>query len=308
VVESAESASPAPNQKPKNKRPLPWRLAMAALRIAVGVYLGLCLVLATFQTQLIFPGAATQGRRDAVVRPIDGGEIVQLKASTGDTVAALFGPAVTPEGRPLPDASRRPTLLYFYGNGMSMADCTGDWMKLRRRGFNVMVPDYIGYGMSSGRQSEAGVYATADASFDHLSHRPGADAGRIVPLGWSLGGAAAVHLASTRQVSCFVLVSAFTSMGDMARHLFPYVPTSLFLRHHFENERKLRSIHVPVFIAHGTHDRIVPFEMSRRNAAAAAGRVTTYVVEGGDHNDVCDVGGKELGDAIQRFVEDNAAR
>jgi fermentation-respiration switch protein FrsA (DUF1100 family) len=279
-----------------------------AVRIALGVYLGLALVLATFQTYLIFPGAATQGRSDAVVRPFAGGELVHLTARTGEPVVALFGAAQSPRGEPLADAAQRPTILYLYGNGMCMADCTGEWLKLRRRGFNVMVPDFLGYGMSGGKPGEEGVYATADACYAHLLQRADVDPTRIVPMGWSLGAAAAVHLASTRQVPCVVLVSAFTSLHDLARRLFPYLPTSLFIHHHFENERKLRAIRCPVFIAHGTRDGIIPFEMSKKLAAAAGGKVTTYAVGGGDHNDVYDVGGPALADAISQFINANAGR
>src|SRR5439155_8969155 len=174
---------------------------------------------------LIFPGAATQGHPDAVVRPAGGAQIVSLTASTGDTVTALFGPALTPDGRPHSDALHRPTILYFYGNGMCMADCEGQFEKFRRRGFNMMVPDFLGYGMSGGKPSEQGVYATADACFEHLLTRRDVDAKKIVPFGWSLGSAAAIHLASTRQVPCLVLVSAVTSIADMARSVFPIMPT-----------------------------------------------------------------------------------
>src|SRR5204862_125479 len=163
----------------------------------------------------------------------------------------------------------RPTLLYFYGNGMCMADCEGEFLKFRRRGFNVMVPDFLGYGMSGGKPSETGVYATADACYDHLLRRGDIDAKRIVPFGWSLGSAAAIHLASTRDVPAVVTVSAFTSMGDMAHNLLPYLPTRLVLKHRFENEQKLRKINRPIFIAHGTRDSIIPFAMSKKLAAAA---------------------------------------
>ena len=281
-----------------------WRLT----RIAAIVYLGLALILSLLQTQLIFPGAATQGHPDAVVRPFDGAEIVTLKASTGDTVAALFGPALTPDGKPDPDAAHRPTLLYFYGNGMCMADCEGELTHFRRRGFNMMVPDFIGYGMSSGKPSEQGVYATADACFDHLLHRPDIDPTRIVPTGWSLGSAAAIHLASTRKVPCLVTVSGFTSMADMARRIFPIMPTSLILKHHFENEKKLRTVRQPVFIGHGMHDSIIPFAMSKKLAAAAGGAVTKYDVQDGDHNDVFDVGGTDMLDAITEFINEHAGK
>src|SRR2546421_1151056 len=193
------------------------------LRSGAIAYLGLAVVLALFQTQLIFPGAATQGRKDSIVRPFQGSELVELLALTGEKVIALFGPAMTPNGAPHPDAKNRPTLLYFYGNGMCMADCEGEFLKFRRRGFNVMVPDFLGYGMSGGKPSESGVYATADACFDHLLQRKDIDATRIVPIGWSLGAAAAVHLASTRQVPALVTISAFTSIDDMAKKHFPYM-------------------------------------------------------------------------------------
>jgi fermentation-respiration switch protein FrsA (DUF1100 family) len=263
-------------------------------------------ILSLFQTQLIFPGAATQGRRDAVVHPTGGAEIVNLKTAAGDAVAALFGPALTPDGSPHPDAKSRPTLLYFYGNGMCMADCEGEFHQFRRRGFNMMVPDFVGYGMSGGKPSEQGVYATADACFDHLLTRSDIDPQRIVPTGWSLGSAAAIHLASTRKVPCLVAVSAFTSMADMARKHFPIMPTSLLLKHHFENEKKIRTIRCPIFLAHGTRDRIIPFEMSQKLATAAGGPVTKYDVMDGDHNDVFAVGGAGLFDAITQFVDRHA--
>ena len=282
------------------------KLAMMALRIAAGVYLGLCIVLAVFQTALIFPGSVTQGRRDAVVRPFQGSELVELKTKEGEKVVALFGPAMTPAGLSRADARTRPTLLYFYGNGMCMADCEGEFLKFRQRGFNVMVPDYLGYGMSGGKPSEAGVYATADACFDHLLIRNDVDSKRIVPFGWSLGASAAIHLASTRHVPALVTVSAFTSMSEMAQWHYPLVPAKLFLHHHFENEQKIRSIRCPIFIAHGTRDGIIPFEMSKHLAEAAGGKVTKYDVNDGNHNNVYDAGGIELLEAIEKFVNANA--
>jgi pimeloyl-ACP methyl ester carboxylesterase len=278
-----------------------------ALRIAVGVYVGLCIVLAVFQTAIIFPGSATQGRADCVVRPFQGSELVELKTKQGEKVVALFGPAMTTSGAPHPDAKNRPTLLYFYGNGMCMADCEGEFLKFRQRGFNVMIPDFLGYGMSGGKPSEAGVYATADACFDHVLERDDIDPKKIVPFGWSLGASAAIHLASTREVPALVTVSAFTSMSDMARWHYPLVPAKLFLHHHFENEQKMRRVCCPVLIAHGTRDSIIPFAMSKRLAEAAAGKVTKYDVSEGNHNDVYDVGGPELLDAIEKFVNDTAA-
>ena len=290
-----------------------WRLT----RILIVAYLGLALVLALLQTQLIFPGAASQGTREAVIDPVRlDAELVTLTTPAGEKVVAIFGRALDPSGRPRADANSRPTLLHFYGNGMCMADSEIEFMQFRRRGFNVMVPDYLGYGMSGGKPSEAGVYATADACFDELKRRGQRgeiDPGKIVPSGWSLGGGAAFHLASTRtEIPCVVTVSAFTSVDAMARKIFPFLPTGAILKHHFHNEQKLRTLAPPrpVFIAHGTRDGIIPFEMSQKLADAAAAngsKVVKYDVVDGDHNDVFDVGGTGLLDAIEQFVNAHAA-
>ena len=142
-----------------------WRRrAVRILRSLVLIYLGVLLVFAALQTWMIFPGAATQGQRHAVVRPMPGTELVELTASTGDNVFALFGPALRVDGSPHPDARRRPTVIYFYGNGMCLADSIGEFNQLRRLGANVLVAEFIGYGMSGGKPSETGCYATADAA------------------------------------------------------------------------------------------------------------------------------------------------
>jgi hypothetical protein len=81
--------------------------------------------------------------------------------------------------------------------------------------------------------------------------------------------------------------SAFTSLGDMGRELFPWLPTSWMIRYKFESLEKIAQVNVPVFIAHGEHDRVVPHRMGPRLAQAAkqSPRVTTVWVQT-DHNDI----------------------
>ena len=160
-------------------------------------------------------------------------------------MVALFGPALTPDGEPHPDAARRPTLLYFYGNGMCLSDTTEQFDRFRRLGANVLIPEYVGYGMSGGQPSEAGCQATADAAYDHLQRRGDVDPRPIVAVGWSLGGAVAIDLASRRPVAGLVAFSTFTSMVEMARTEFPVPPHSLLLRHRFDSLTKIGQRHLP---------------------------------------------------------------
>lgn len=279
-----------------------WRdRALRLARSVVLIYLVLCLVFSLLQNWLIFPGAATQGQKHAIVRPAMDEELVSLRTRDGDPIVALFGAALSPDGAALADAASRPTLVYFYGNGMCMADCAGEFRKFRRIGFNVLVPEFTGYGMSGGEPGEQGVYQTADAAFDHLLSRPDIDPRRIVPIGWSLGAAAAIHLAATRDCMGLITLSAFTSIHDMARRTLPIFPTSLILKHQFDNEHAMARVKCPVLIMHGRRDTIIPFEMSERLARAVKSSVRTIGYDT-DHNDIYEIGGDELFGEIAGFV------
>jgi pimeloyl-ACP methyl ester carboxylesterase len=299
-----EPAAPAPvNGRTRVWRRRAWRIVRGALL----VYLGVAIVLYALQNWMIFPGHSTQGQKLAVVPRGADYELLDLQTKSGERVVAVFGKALDENGNARPDASSRPTLVFFYGNGMCLADFMGELRKFRKLGANVLAPDYCGYGMSGGKPSEASFYATADACWQHLMSRGDIDKSRIVAAGWSIGAAVAIELASRERVAGVATFSAFTSMTDMGRALLPWLPTSLLLSHRFESERKLRDIDVPTLIVHGSGDQIIPFAMSQRLSKAAKGKVTTLWLET-DHNDLFDLGGDEILSALKRFLDDLPTR
>ena len=275
---------------------------MKVARIVVVAYLGTVAVLFSLQTRMIFPGASTQGHPDAEFRPRDGTELVKLKTKGGDTVVALFGGAILPDGRPDPRAADRPTMIFFYGNGMCLKFATVQLEEFRRLGVNVLIPEYVGYGMSSGSASEKGCQATSLAAYDYIVAERKVDPNRIIAAGWSLGGAVAIDLASQKEVGGLIAFSSFTSGVEMGRRMLPFVPVSLLLRHRFDNIQKIARVTCPTLIGHGRWDRIIPFEMGEELAAKAGGPVTTLWIDQADHNDFFEVGGKRIDQAIARFA------
>jgi len=165
------------------------------------------------------------------------------------------------------------------------------------------VVEYPGFGMSSGKPGESRFSAAADAAYEAITHRPDVDPKQIIPTGLSIGGGTAIDMAHRHPVAAVATFAAFTSLPDMASHLLPMFPTRWLLRHRFDNERKLRDLPIPTFLAHGTQDDIVPFAMEARLAKAAKGKVTVVEVRGGNHNDLFEVGGRELLEAFGGFIE-----
>jgi pimeloyl-ACP methyl ester carboxylesterase len=277
---------------------------MRIVRLGLLSYLGVVTVLFSLQVRLIFPGASTQGQSFAEVRPRPGTELVNLTTKRGERVVALYGPALGTDGRPDPQAAHRPTLIYFYGNAMCLNDTADQLEKFRRLGLNVIIPDYVGYGMSGGSPSEKGCQATADAVYDFLVTTQGARPERIISAGWSLGGAVAIDLASRRQVGGLIAFSSFTSMVEMSHRILPFVPARLLLRHRFDSLKKIQHITCPILIGHGRLDGVVPFDMGQELAAKAKGPVTTLWVDQAEHNDFFDAGGKRLEEAIAKFARE----
>src|SRR5260221_682510 len=167
------------------------RWTLRIVRILVIVYVVLASILYFAQTWLIFPGHAGQGTRGSFVRATKDSELVTLTTRDGVKIVALFGRALSPDGLPRADSSSRPTVIFFYGNAMCLADCFSEFRHLREAGANVIIPEFVGYGMSGGKPSEQGCYDTADAVYDYLLTRSDLDASRIVVAGWSVGAAPA---------------------------------------------------------------------------------------------------------------------
>jgi hypothetical protein len=165
------------------------------------------------------------------------------------------------------------------------------------------MPDFVGYGMSSGKPSEANLYATAAVAFDYLTRTRGVKSKRIVSVGWSLGAAVAIDLAARKSVAGLVVFNAFTTLDEMAHRIVPYVPTDLILKYRFDNLAEIKSIVCPIFICNGLKDTLVPAEMSDRLAAAAKGPVTRVRVAEADHNGIFSADPEAVFPALGRFLD-----
>ncbi len=280
-----------------------WGPIRRFVLVPLAVYCGLAVMLFALQTDLIFPGSKRQGQADTVVKPKPDEELVSLTTTRGDKVVALFAPALDFQGKEVPDAALRPTILYFYGNAMCLSDAVDQLEHFRKLGFNVMIPDYVGYGMSGGKASESGCQATADAALAHLRERKDIDPRKIVVAGWSLGGAVAIDLASREKVAGLISFCTFTSMSEMSRRNFPFLPASLLLRHRFDNLSKIAHVDCPILIGHGRKDALIPFAMAEKLANAAHAPLMKFSVDDAGHNDFFAVGGNQVLAAIKTFVE-----
>lgn len=176
-------------------------------------------------------------------------------------------------------------MLYSHGNAGNLS-IRGEAVLLwvREMGTAVLIYDYPGYGRSAGTPSEAGLYAAGDAAYDWVTGVQKVPPEKLFLYGGSLGGAVATELASRRPCRAVVLVAAFSSFPDMAQKTFPWLPARWLVRNRLDNVARLPAIHVPVFIAHGTADTLVPASQAEKLYAAANEPKYLHRMVGHDHN------------------------
>lgn len=191
-----------------------------------------------------------------------------------------------------------PTLVWSHGNGGNIRDRADVLLMLRQRGLNVLAYDYRGYGQSQGRPDEDGVIRDAQAAYDHLRDA-GVAAENLVCLGESLGGAVSLALAASRPCAAVVVVATFTTLKDVARHHYGVLGSVVGGR--FDSLSRVAALRVPLLVAHGDQDEVVPFALGQRLYQAASMPKQFLRVPGASHNTVFT---PVLVDAIARFVQE----
>ena len=74
----------------------------------------------------------------------------------------------------------------------------------------------------------------------------------------------------------------------------------------FDSLQKIRDVHAPILIVHGTRDEMIPFAMGQQLFQAAPEPKRFYAIEGAGHNDTLEVGGERYLAGLQRFVAESA--
>ncbi len=163
----------------------------------------------------------------------------------------------------------RKTVLFFHGNtgNISYRDYVIDICHKFK--LNLLLVDYRGYGKSDGRCSISGVYRDSLTAYYYLV-RNGTRADNIIVWGESLGGAAAIYVASSVKCGKLILLSSFSNLKElllyypepttMTRSLAGYID---YLTTPIPNNTRLTKVTCPVMIVHSVEDDLIGYECAK---------------------------------------------
>lgn len=240
--------------------------------IIVIIYLGVCLFYYLFQSRLIFVRYDIKGKYRLKLESEH--EEIMLKSEEGETLHGLWMKRENSKG----------LILYFHGNTGSLKRWGKIASKLTEFGYDVLAPDYRGYGKSTGRPSEENLIADAEVFYRFALEKYKEE--DIVIYGRSLGSGVAVQLAATKNAKLVVLETPFASLLDVVSSLLPFIPFKLLLKHPFLSIDYIDKIKSPIIILAGSKDTQVPYKSSLKlyNKVADREDVKLYTFKKGDHN------------------------
>lgn len=202
--------------------------------------------------------------------PAAGCEAIKFYSGDGTPLTGLFFPAAVPA---------RGTVVHFHGNGENMTAFFPYSAWLAKEGYNVFIFDYRGYGASGGEAALDGLVMDGEAALHHALKLPGAETGRLIVLGQSLGGAIAVAAVAESgfKPAAMVLEGTFYSYRGVGAAVLrrnwltwpiSWLPRVAVSGRHAPKDYISR-ITCPKLFIHSERDPVVPFSQGRRLYEAA---------------------------------------
>ena len=214
-------------------------------------------MLAIYFAQSLFIYVPNIPTRELITTPGDAGlnyDEVSLITEDNEVLHAWYIHAPAPTDR---------TVLFMHGNAGNISHRMKTIKIFHQLGLNFFIFDYRGYGKSTGRPSEKGTYLDAEAAWKYLVHERNLTAQQIILAGRSLGGGVAAELAKNRHPAMLILESTFTSMLEISKHYYPFMPTDLIVKRWYETLDKIQAISCPIVVVHSEQDEVIPFSHGR---------------------------------------------
>ncbi len=217
-------------------------------------------------------------------------ESLTIETTDGERLRAWLMPAAAPRAR----------IVYFHGNGGNLSNWSPILAGIVRRGYSVLAVDYRGYGVSTGRPTESGLYRDAQA----LVTRAWTDADNRAPLvywGRSLGSTVAAYAATVRRPDAVIIEAGFPDGRSVVRGS-PLAVLSLLASYRFPTAEFMNRANVPVLVLHGDRDSVIPIELGRELFQRIQGAKELVVMAGVDQNDAVARDEQAYWSAIDRFI------
>jgi pimeloyl-ACP methyl ester carboxylesterase len=251
--------------KPSRSR----RWLRSAVRVVVGAYLLIVLLMTVFQRQILF-----------LPTKMPLAEAQRIAADQGFSPWFAVGGGFMGWQLPAPVPARG-SVLIVHGNGgtalyeMGLAETVKGAL-----GLDAYLLEYPGFGPRGGKPTETSLLAAADEAFEHLpTNRP------VYVVSESLGTGVAAHLAQKypARVAGLVMFVPYDRLASVAQSQYPFLPAYWLLWDRFDPTDWLKDYRGPVKIVVAGSDEVIPPERGKKLYENYPGPKSLQIIVGAGH-------------------------
>lgn len=175
-------------------------------------------------------------------------------------------------------------ILYFHGNTRSIKGWARYARDFYRYDYDVILLDYRGFGKSTGKRSEKDMLQDMQIIYEQLEKQYGE--AHLIVYGRSLGSGFAAKLASDNHPRYLILDAPYYNFRKVIERFLPVLPVRWVLRYNLRTDKWIRVVACPVYIIHGTKDRLIPIHHSEALQQLNPKKIILIRIHGGRHNNL----------------------
>ena len=152
------------------------------------------------------------------------------------------------------------TLLHFHGNSAFIGALFKGMVPMVKKGYQVFMFDYSGYGHSEGKATRKNVLKDGNAALTYVQTRSDVKGTKLVIYGQSLGGNLSAVVAAERQseINALIVEGAFSSHKDIGADRAGFLGRVL-IAEKYSSAKSIQNFRKPVLVIHSPQDPIVPY-------------------------------------------------
>jgi len=178
----------------------------------------------------------------------------------------------------------RGVVIYFHGNMKNVERFAPFTEVFTKKGYEVWMPDYPGYGKSTGKLTEEKLYQQAlqVQKLAMVSYHSDS----IILYGKSLGSGIAAYAAAGTTNKMLILETPYSSIPDIfGCYAFMY-PVKRMINYKIPTVDYLQEVHIPVTILAGTSDWVIPHRCASKLKQSLKTGDRFISITGANHNDL----------------------
>lgn len=250
------------------------RIFFRILKIVVIIYCTIGIALYYLQEKLLFhPEKLSSDHLFSFNRPF---KEIQIPVNNTDTISMIrfFSK----------DSIRRGILVYYHGNRENVQHYEKYVDGFTTKGYEVWMPDYPGFGKSTGERTEKKMYNMSwlvqKMAAGHISNDS------IIIYGKSLGTGIAAYAASVSKCKILILETPYFSIPSLFNSYAIIYPTATMSNYKIPTYQFIEQVVAPIVIFHGTGDGVIPYRNAKRLKEFLKPQDKFITIEKGEHNDL----------------------